>query len=42
MAAMPPIILGKDMAEESGATVGSTVLVTAPGRTDSVWHGAEV
>ena len=30
MAAMPPIILGKDMADELGATVGSTVLVTSP------------
>ncbi len=29
-AAMPPIILGKDMAEEIGATVGSVVLVTSP------------
>jgi lipoprotein-releasing system permease protein len=29
-AAMPPIILGKDMAEELGATVGSIVLVTSP------------
>jgi lipoprotein-releasing system permease protein len=29
-AAMPPIILGKDMAEEIGATVGSIVLVTSP------------
>jgi lipoprotein-releasing system permease protein len=28
--AMPPIILGKDMAEEIGATVGSVVLVTSP------------
>ena len=28
--AMPPIILGKDMAEELGATVGSVVLVTSP------------
>jgi lipoprotein-releasing system permease protein len=27
---MPPIILGKDMAEELGATVGSVVLVTSP------------
>jgi lipoprotein-releasing system permease protein len=27
---MPPIILGKDMAEEIGATVGSVVLVTSP------------
>ncbi len=30
VAAMPPIILGKDMAEDLGATVGSTVLVTSP------------
>ncbi len=29
-AAMPSIILGKDMAEEIGATVGSVVLVTSP------------
>ena len=29
-AAMPPIILGKDMAEQIGATVGSIVLVTSP------------
>ena len=29
-AAMPPIILGKDMAEQIGATVGSVVLVTSP------------
>src|SRR5271166_353123 len=28
--AMPPIILGKDMADEIGATVGSVVLVTSP------------
>jgi len=27
---MPPIILGHDMAEEIGATVGSVVLVTSP------------
>jgi len=27
---MPPIILGKDMADELGATVGSAVLVTSP------------
>jgi lipoprotein-releasing system permease protein len=27
---MPPIILGKDLAEEIGATVGSVVLVTSP------------
>jgi lipoprotein-releasing system permease protein len=30
IAAMPPIILGKDMAEELGATVGAIVLVTSP------------
>ncbi|MGB6678214.1 MAG: FtsX-like permease family protein [Terriglobales bacterium] len=30
VAAMPPIILGKDMANELGATVGSVVLVTSP------------
>ncbi len=30
VAAMPPIILGKDLAEEIGATVGSVVLVTSP------------
>jgi lipoprotein-releasing system permease protein len=30
VAAMPPIILGKKMAEELGATVGSVVLVTSP------------
>jgi lipoprotein-releasing system permease protein len=30
VAAMPPIILGKDMADEIGATVGSVVLVTSP------------
>jgi lipoprotein-releasing system permease protein len=30
LAAMPPIILGKDMAENLGATVGSVVLVTSP------------
>jgi lipoprotein-releasing system permease protein len=28
--AMPPIILGKDMAEEIGATINSIVLVTSP------------
>jgi lipoprotein-releasing system permease protein len=27
---MPPIVLGKEMAESLGATVGSTVLVTSP------------
>jgi lipoprotein-releasing system permease protein len=27
---MPPIVLGKDMADELGATVGSVVLVTSP------------
>jgi lipoprotein-releasing system permease protein len=30
VAAMPPIILGKDMAESLGATLGSVVLVTSP------------
>ena len=30
VATMPPVILGKDMAEEIGATVGSVVLVTSP------------
>jgi lipoprotein-releasing system permease protein len=30
VAAMPPIILGKDMADDLEATVGSTVLVTSP------------
>jgi len=30
VAAMPPIILGKDMAGDLGATVGSIVLVTSP------------
>jgi lipoprotein-releasing system permease protein len=30
VAAMPPIILGKDLAEQIGATVGSVVLVTSP------------
>jgi lipoprotein-releasing system permease protein len=30
VAAMPPIILGKDMADDLGANVGSTVLVTSP------------
>jgi lipoprotein-releasing system permease protein len=30
VAAMPPIILGKDMAEQIGASVGSVVLVTSP------------
>ncbi len=30
IAAMPPIILGKDMADELGATTGSVVLVTSP------------
>jgi lipoprotein-releasing system permease protein len=30
VAAMAPIILGKDMADELGATVGSIVLVTSP------------
>jgi lipoprotein-releasing system permease protein len=30
VAAMPPIILGKDMADDLGATVGSIVMVTSP------------
>jgi len=30
IAAMPPIILGKDMADDLGATIGSVVLVTSP------------
>src|ERR1700751_1771167 len=30
VAAMPPIVVGKDMADELGATVGSVVLVTSP------------
>ena len=30
LAAMPPIILGRDMAEQIGVTVGSVVLVTSP------------
>jgi lipoprotein-releasing system permease protein len=30
LAALPPIILGKDMANELGANVGSVVLVTSP------------
>jgi lipoprotein-releasing system permease protein len=30
LAAMPPIILGKDMADNLGATAGSVVLVTSP------------
>jgi len=30
VSAMPPIILGKDMADNLGATVGSVVLVTSP------------
>jgi lipoprotein-releasing system permease protein len=30
VAAMPPIILGKDMADDLGASVGSVVLVTSP------------
>lgn len=30
IAAMPPIILGKDMADNLGASVGSVVLVTSP------------
>ncbi len=30
VASMPPIVLGKDMADELGASVGSVVLVTSP------------
>ena len=30
IAAMPPIVLGKDMADNLGATVGSTVMVVSP------------
>jgi lipoprotein-releasing system permease protein len=30
VAAMPPIVLGKDLADQIGATVGSVVLVTSP------------
>lgn len=30
VSAMPPIVLGKDMADELGATVGTVVLVTSP------------
>jgi lipoprotein-releasing system permease protein len=30
IAAMPPIVLGKEMADNLGSTVGSTVLVTSP------------
>jgi lipoprotein-releasing system permease protein len=30
VSAMPPIVLGKDMADNLGATVGSTVLVVSP------------
>lgn len=30
IASMPPIILGKDLADQIGATVGSVVLVTSP------------
>jgi lipoprotein-releasing system permease protein len=30
VAAMPPIVLGKEMADQIGATVGSVVLVTSP------------
>jgi lipoprotein-releasing system permease protein len=30
LAAMPPIVLGKDLAQTLGATVGSVVLVTSP------------
>ena len=30
LAAMPPIVVGKDMADNLGASVGSTVMVTSP------------
>src|SRR6185312_10296050 len=30
VAQMPPILIGKDMADQLGATVGSVVLVTSP------------
>lgn len=30
VAAMPPIVLGKDMADNLGATIGSTVMVVSP------------
>ncbi len=30
VAAMPPIVLGKEMADNLGATVGSTVMITSP------------
>lgn len=30
LAAMPPIIIGKEMADDLGATVGSSVMVTSP------------
>jgi lipoprotein-releasing system permease protein len=30
LAALPPIVVGKDMAENIGATVGSTVMITIP------------
>jgi hypothetical protein len=31
VAAMPPIVLGKNMSDDLGATVGSVVLVVSPG-----------
>jgi len=30
ISAMPPIVMGKDMADNLGATIGSTVMVTSP------------
>src|SRR5258705_4067949 len=41
VAAMPPIILGKDMAEQIGASVGSVVLGTSPqGGLSPLWMGS--
>ena len=38
LAAMPPIVLGKEMADDLGATVGSSVLVTSPqGELTPLW-----
>ncbi len=43
IAAMPPIVLGKDIAEDLDATLNSVVLVTkSAGRTYTVWAGSEV
>src|SRR5256884_1647651 len=42
IAAMPPIILGKDMADDLGATVGSVVLFTSPpGELAPFWLGSQ-